>query len=681
MTIVIVTTGVVMLFSLTDVDYPLDQAIFSAVFAAFATVGAVVATRIPSNRVGWLFLAAGALGSLEMGTATYATLAWEARLPGGVLAAVVEQLVFFPSVILLVAPMLFFPNGRLPSPRWRWVVGVMLVAGVTLGAGSAMTPGELNVFPAPNPLGVEILNPESPGMRIIGAVGFGLFLMTVVGTAASMVVRFRRSQGVERQQLKWFAYAAGLAGAGLVVVFVVATIPEELEITVPEWTDSLRLLPLLGLLALPIAAGLAILRYRLYDIDVVISRTFVYGTLAVFIGGVYIATVVGLGRLLGAGEEPNAVLGVAATALIAIAFQPLRRRLERFANRLVYGRKATPYEVLSSFSQRVTAVDPDVLTQIARSLVEGTTAGSVSIWMSRGPMMQLIATWPIEPAARNTLPPDQIPADHHEPVIHDGERLGLVAIRLSPGQPFSPLDARLLEQVSSGLGLALRNLRLTEDLRSRVIQLRESRRRIVALQDMTRRNLERDLHDGAQQRLVALKIKLGIGVSMAEKAGLSDVEEALATLRAETDATIDSVRNFARGLYPPLLEAEGLGPALTAQTRNLSPPVTVQAGGIGRYSREVESTVYFCVLEAVHNAVTHSKAASLVVTLDDRDSRLRFEVRDDGVGFDPSIAEGSGLTNMADRLDSLEGFLEVASTPGRGTVVSGYLPTGELVKT
>ena len=204
--------------------------------------------------------------------------------------------------------------------------------------------------------------------------------------------------------------------------------------------------------------------------------------------------------------------------------------------------------------------------------------------------------------------------------------LGVIGLHLQAGQPFSPLDRSLLDQVAGGLGLTLRNLQLTSDLRSRVDDLRQSRRRVVALQDQTRRMLERDLHDGAQQRLVALKIKVGLGRTMAEKQELRRVKGILDEVKDETDLTIESLRDLARGIYPPLLEAEGLGPALAAQLSRSPVPVTVQAAGIERQPRDVEATVYFCVLEAVQNAVRHARANSVLVTLDDDNDQLAFEV-------------------------------------------------------
>jgi signal transduction histidine kinase len=434
------------------------------------------------------------------------------------------------------------------------------------------------------------------------------------------------------------------------------------------------------LAAIPISIGIAMTKHRLYDIDVVISRTFVYASLAVFITAVYVGIVVGASLLFGAQDDPNIWLGVAATVVIAIAFQPLRRWLQKVANRLVYGRRASPYEVLSSFSQRVAAIDPDVLGQIARSLAEGTTATSATIWTRRGDRYAPIASWPEDqpPAGRVDAQGKVHGADHSAQVTHDDEQLGIISLTLPPGLPFLPTDERLLEQVTAGLGLALRNLQLTDDLKSRVVELRESRRRIVAVQDQTRQGLERDLHDGAQQRLVALKIKVGIGVSMSEKEGLDDVKQILDNVKDETDLTIDSLRTLARGIYPPLLDAEGLGPALTTQLHRMAFPVTVQAAGIGRHPRELEATVYFCVLEAVQNSIKHAQANSVLVTLSDEEDSLIFEVRDDGVGFDIDRQTGGhGLVNITDRLDAVEGSLQIDSRPGHGTLIKGRLPVFE----
>ena len=555
--------------------------------------------------------------------------------------------------LLSVHFVLLFPSGSVSSRRWLYLmrsataVFVLGVLTTVIGLAPWVETSFADLF-------------DEGVFWAAGTVSF-LMMFASVATLANLIVRFWRSTGDERLQYRWvtsaFAFwAILLVGFGWFSDSVVFDI---------LYTAALG--------AIPVSIGIAITKHRLYDIDVVISRTLVYGALAVFIGAVYVGIVVGVGILVG-DPSTDVWLQLAATVVIAIAFQPLRRLLQRVANRVVYGKRATPYEVLSSFSQGISAVDPTVLTQVARSLAEGTTADAASIWVGPGDDAHRIASWPrdrLEHQGHSTV---------STPVKHAGDDLGKVVLEIPPGQPFPITDERLVEQVASGLGLALRNLQLTEDLADQVDQLRESRRRVVALQDQTRRLLERDLHDGAQQRLVALKIKIGLAGTMASKEELTDVQKILDEVREETDLTIDSLRNLARGIYPPLLEAEGLGAALSAQLRRVAIPVTVQAAGIGRYPEEIEATFYFCVLEAVQNAVKHARSKSVLVTVREDGGQLVFEVRDDGVGFDVETARGGqGLINMADRLDAVEGAMEVESGRGRGTVVTGNVPIRELV--
>jgi signal transduction histidine kinase len=344
----------------------------------------------------------------------------------------------------------------------------------------------------------------------------------------------------------------------------------------------------------------------------------------------------------------------------------VRRRLERVANRLVFGRRATPYEVLSEFSRRVAATSNDLLDDAARSLAEGTRAERVVISVMVDGEALEAAAWP-EGTAASAEPVSF-------PITDADTTLGSLDVYLPAGQQLQDDDRRLAEQLASGMGLALRNQLLTERLEARVEELRESRRRLVAVQDETRRRLERDLHDGAQQQLVALKVKLGLGRAIAEKDGASQTAELLSRLSGEADAAVDAMREFARGVYPPLLEAEGLASAIAAQARRAPIPVTVDSDGIGRYPREIESTVYFCVLEALRNTVQHAGASQATVTLTQSNGALEFLVTDDGAGFDPDTARGVGLTAMADRLDALTGELQIHTEPGNGTTLTGTIP-------
>ena len=237
-------------------------------------------------------------------------------------------------------------------------------------------------------------------------------------------------------------------------------------------------------------------------------------------------------------------------------------------------------------------------------------------------------------------------------------------------------DERLTRQVASGMGLALRNQRLTEDLRMRVDELRDSRRRIVAVQDDTRRTLERNLHDGAQQQLVAVKVKLGIARQFADRDGAPNTSTDLERLAGDADRAIEEMRTFARGIYPPLLEAEGLVPAITAHARRLPIAVEVTDHGIRRYDRSIESTAYFCLVEALDNITVHTDVATASIELDDDGACLQFAITDEGTGFDTTGPWRTGLTMMSDRIDVLGGALSVTSAPGSGTTVRGTVPVG-----
>jgi signal transduction histidine kinase len=234
--------------------------------------------------------------------------------------------------------------------------------------------------------------------------------------------------------------------------------------------------------------------------------------------------------------------------------------------------------------------------------------------------------------------------------------------------------------LASGLGLALRNARLTANLRDRVVELEASRERILFAADAARRALENDLDSGAQQTLVALKVKLGPTRMRAEKAGATKAAGLLAQLEREAGDAIQSVRDFAAGIYPPLLEAEGLAVAISHQAAKAAVPVAVHAEGLTRYPRETEAAIYFSVLEALQNTAKYAEAESATVTLSQHEHVLHFEVRDTGQGFDAAtVTHGAGVTGMTDRLDTVGGKVRVESSPGRGTTVSGSVPLSELV--
>jgi signal transduction histidine kinase len=237
-------------------------------------------------------------------------------------------------------------------------------------------------------------------------------------------------------------------------------------------------------------------------------------------------------------------------------------------------------------------------------------------------------------------------------------------------EPLTPAGENLIGDLASQAGLVLRNVRLIEELRA-------SRQRLVAAQDEERRRLERNLHDGAQQELVALAVQLGMAQRLAEKESPT-VSELLGQLQIQSTEALDNLRDLARGIYPPLLADQGLAAALVAQARKAPIPVTVETDGVGRYPQDVEAAAYFCALEAVQNAGKYGGGAPAKITLAVDDGALVLRVADDGPGFDPmTVRPGSGLTNMRDRLEALGGTLEVVSAPGSGTVVVGRVPVAD----
>jgi signal transduction histidine kinase len=261
-----------------------------------------------------------------------------------------------------------------------------------------------------------------------------------------------------------------------------------------------------------------------------------------------------------------------------------------------------------------------------------------------------------------------------EPVRHRGELLGALSIEKRPGESLTATEEKLVRDLAAQAGLVLRNVGLTEDLLDTIEQLRASRQRLVSAQDEERRRLERNLHDGAQQQLVALAVKLRLLEQLVER-DPAQARLVAAQLQGDTTEALEELRDLARGIYPPLLADKGLVAALESQARKSVVPVAIEADGVGRYARETEAAVYFSCLEALQNVAKYASASHTTITLADGDGRLRFEVSDDGVGFDAaSRPSGTGLQGIADRLAALDGEIEIRSAPGAGTTVAGVLP-------
>jgi signal transduction histidine kinase len=265
-------------------------------------------------------------------------------------------------------------------------------------------------------------------------------------------------------------------------------------------------------------------------------------------------------------------------------------------------------------------------------------------------------------------------ADRVVEIHHQGELLGALTIIKRKGESLTPVEEKLLADLAAQAGLVLKNVGLTAELLQRLEELRASRQRLVAAQDEERRRLERNLHDGAQQNLVALKVKLGLAETFTDK-DPAKARQLLGEIKSDADEALETLRDLARGIYPPLLADKGLAVALESQARKATVPVMLEAVGVSRYSQDIEAAVYFCCLEALQNVQKYARATQATIRLGERDGVLLFEVEDDGQGFDlAATPRGSGLTNMSDRLDALGGTVVVQSQPGSGTQLVGTMP-------
>jgi len=631
---------------------------------AMCSVGGLIAARHPGNRIGWLLVAIAITAAfldipkLYAGQAIYAHRGWPAALELYWLNQVIWIFVFAELLVLLP---LWFPTGRLLSRRWGLVIALDAIP-VLIVVAASFDP--LATDPLRNPFGIRALTGFSNALN--GAVFNIVMLATYILAISSLVVRYRRGAEQERQQLKWL-----LVGVGLLLVSLISTL------LIPAVQNT----PVIALAAalLPVAIGIAVLRYRLYDIDLIINKALVYGGLAAIITAVYLLVIVGIGAIVG--NSRQFMLSIIITAVIALAFQPLRQRAQHLANRLVYGRRATPYEALSQFSEHLsqTFSREDILDRMSRILAQGTGAERAEVWVRAGSRLLLASSSPpIDGSApaelrmeNGSLPPME--RDRVVPVSHQGEVLGALAVSKKRGETMNVVEQKLVTDLAGQAGLVLKNVGLNRELLARLDDLRASRQRLVTAQDEERRRIERNLHDGAQQHLVALKMKVGLAEGLAEPE--SKARAILAQLKHDADEAIDNLRELARGIYPPLLASEGLGAALQSHARRLTVPVELDVANLPRQPREVEGAIYFCCLEALQNVTKYAEASHVELRVWMQDSMLAFEIKDDGKGFDPATAvRSSGLQNMRDRLEALGGSLLVRSALASGTTVEGHLP-------
>jgi len=625
--------------------YPL---LFAAISAP-AAVGALIAAQRPRNPIGWI-LVVGALSLAAVLAATpYAWVALDAQpgaLPGGSWAALVSSLwpAFFawPLAVAFV-----FPDGRLPSPRWRpytiFAAGSIALLVLLLVLAEQL---EEPFSDVPNPMPLRL--PEGLGFLRLAA-WLAMFACLFVG-AAAVRSRYRRSRGIERLQMLWLAYAALLIPLGVVCFLVWGLV-------FGEPGDAVVCF-LLGMeAAVAIAVGVAVTRYRLYEIDRLINRTLVYALVTATLGLLYAAVVLLAGVVLGRGSSWVTALAV---LVVAGAFGPLRRRTQAAVD---WRFDRLRYEGL----RRMRAFVDDV----REGRREPEEVGAVLAAALRDPSAELLFRLPASEAYADGFtgaildPPDDERAMTR--VTHRGQEIAL--LRHKPGLLDRP---DLLRSVLGAASLAIEIARLRVEVRLQLAEVEESRARVVRAGYEERRRLERDLHDGAQQRLVTLGIVLRrLQRSLPREAQI--LGPALDSAVDEIGRAIEDLRTIAAGVRPPRLD-EGLGAALADLARTAPVPVELEATD-ERLPVEVEAAAYFVVCEAVTNAVKHASPSHVRVEASVVSGELRLVVVDDGVGG-ATVASGTGLSGLTDRVEAQGGTLLIYSPPGEGTRIEAEIPCG-----
>jgi hypothetical protein len=601
-----------------------------------AGVGALIVSRYPHNLIGWLLLV-GQLGNMiGLSAISFRVLV----VQGIVEAPLAGQLAgylgdVFGTVFAVVVMSLIFmiaPDGRLLSKRWRLAVAVAISTQLAWWAGVAAQPPEVYLPGAPTPLGLR----ETFTAQVLTLIGFFGMLLSISLGAIALVLRLRRSTGQERLQLRWIATGA----AGLAVTFTLFALsdllPNLLTAGFPSW-----ILPeatALAYIFFSVSVGVAIFRYRLYDIDLILSRAIVLGVLAIFVTVGYVAVVVAIGAALTAIDAAGSTLywpSLVATALVAVAFQPIRAHVLRLADQLVYGSRAAPYEALAELSRRLAnSPSPDALpARVAEATGRAVGAAATRVWLGEpgGSEQLLSANWsaagagPGQPIATGqpapTLPPSA--PSLTLPVLDAGKQVGGIEVTMPTGRSLRTFERDLLADVAAQAGVAFRNAVLENELAARVTQgkaqsaeLTASRRRLVSVEDDARERLAGAIRRQVVPHLAAVDQRLshdaerppaaiGLSHSAAPAVDTPQVlpareadQQNVEPLIAETELALDELRTVCRGVFPALLERRGLIPALSAQLDETHPAAVLKVDDSARrrLNRAAEAAGYlFCV--------------------------------------------------------------------------------------
>lgn len=625
-----------------------DHVLAGAVAAlSFSVLGAVIVRRLPANRVGRLCLVIGvseAVSGLVTEYGRYAVLTRPGSLPAGRAVASLDAWVWFPGfaaiLTLLVA---WFPDGRVHR---RWVLVPLVLA--ALGAAAFVVATAPMAWRLRGP-GIFAADRIDDGSRLASVADAGIvaFLAGAAGCVASVVDRFRHSDGHQRQQVLWFACGAALAVALLVLGSM-------------DWSTA-AIAELIALPLLPASIGFALLRHRLYDIEFVVNRVVFYAALTLAIGGLYVGVVAGATTWLGAGSLPAAAV---ASGTVAVAFDRLRRLLERVADRLLFARRHDPAAAMSELTRRLaTATGPDVLDAMAGAVVSTVGLRGARVTLrdddDQGPLL-----------GRDG---DVVAPALALPLVFEGDQVGLLEVEAHPGSPLDRAARGLLQDLAAQAAIAAQAVLLAAELQ-------RSRARLLEAVEQERRRLRRDLHDGLGTSLVGVVMQLEAVFNLLLDPA-SPAAALVKTIETEARQLVTDTRRLVHGLAPPVLEDVGLLEAIRQHADRLNRTggrrgtfqLQADCDGINGLPAAVEIAAYIIATEAMTNVARHARASSCTVAVS-QNSRLHIEVVDDGIGIGPAPRSGVGLHSMHERTDELGGALVIEPVVPRGTRVAASLP-------
>jgi two-component system, NarL family, sensor kinase len=638
-----------------DVGWGTFAAVVLGLIVPFGAVGAVIASRGVGGPIGWiclgisLVMASSAAGT---GYGTWGILGDHESLPGRELVLYADSWTWVVFIGLIgVFLVLYFPDGRLPSRRWRWLP-LFAAAGMTIAiAAIALFPGtgvaEGGAVEVENPIGISSLEGLLEGLAL---AGIGMLFISIVSAMVAAVVRFRRAEREQRLQLKWFATAAVVAVGVFFSSWPASFVSAELEHVLQDAS-------LYAWALLPIAAGVAVLKYRLYDIDVVINRSLVYTALTVFVVGAYAGLVAFADSVSSRGGAASSLF---AAVVVAVAFAPVKERVQRTVDRLLYGERRDPYRALSQLGSRLeAALSPeDVLPAVVGTVAQALRVPYAAVELRDEDGSHVVASVGSAKGGEERV------ALHYR-----GELVGELAIGLRPGESdLSPADRKLLDDLARQVGVAAHAVTLT-------LALQRSRERIVTAREEERRRLRRDLHDGLGPALAGVALQLDTAANLiGQDAGAAD--DLLARIREQTQGVIADIRRLVYDLRPPALDELGLAGAIREQAARLDGGVRITVDAPSRLPElpaAVEVAAYRIGLEALTNVVRHANASSCAIRLS-VNGVLELEIADDGDGLAPERRTGIGLGSMRERAAELGGTCTIEPRRQGGTRVYARFP-------